>query len=84
MWSTDLSQALGKLAAQLVDVIQPCAILSALKPEPGIIPGISLSYTHLDSAGLRGDGSVGNWSHIAALISQHDISQMCSFISIKL
>lgn len=42
-----------------------CYPLSPSSQNLGIIPGISLSYTHLDSAGLRGDGSVGNWSHIA-------------------
>lgn len=43
----------------------PCYHLSPSSQNLGIIPGISLSYAHLDSAGLKGDGSVGNWSHIA-------------------
>lgn len=64
----------------------PCHHLGASSQNLRVIPGISLFYTHwthtiqLDSTAM-GQLATGQ---TLLLISQHDVSQMCSFISIKL
>ena len=58
----------------------PCHHLSPSSQNLRIIPGISLSYTHLDSAGLKGDGSVGNWSHIGVDFTAWYLSDVFFYI----
>ena len=58
----------------------PCHHLGPSSQNLRVIPGISLSYTHSDSTGLKHDGSVGNWSHIAVDFTAWYVSNVFFYI----